>query len=272
MSATGRSTTAALWRSTAPFQGAVAVNSTGTLQGTSTVGGLVTVASGGTISPGNSAGTLTVGSLVLNSGSQTKIELGGLTRGTLYDAIVSSGSVSLGGTLNVSFINPFHPLLGDKFDILDGGPLSGTFSALQFQSLGGSLLWNVSSLETTGVVSVVDLNRLPGDFNRDLQVTAADIPVMLQALTDVAGYELSYGVGAADFAIIADVDESGSVNNGDIQGLLNELIHGARFIPGSPLVPVPEPASWALASLAFLAVLCGRRKRKSSLGKENDCP
>ena len=39
------------------------VNSTGTLQGTGTIGGLVTVNSGGILSPGNSPGMITLGSL-----------------------------------------------------------------------------------------------------------------------------------------------------------------------------------------------------------------
>ena len=120
--------------------GALAVNSTGTLQGTGTIGGLVTVNSGGILSPGNSAGTITVGSLTLNSGAQTNIELGGTTRGSQYDAILSSGNVNLGGTLHVSLINGFAPLAGNSFDILDWGTLSGTFSALQLPNLNNGPL------------------------------------------------------------------------------------------------------------------------------------
>ncbi len=52
---------------------------------------------------------------------QTEIELGGSTRGSQYDAILSSGNVNLGGTLIVSLINSFTPVAGSSFDILDWG-------------------------------------------------------------------------------------------------------------------------------------------------------
>jgi autotransporter-associated beta strand protein len=70
--------------------GAVTVNTSVTLNGTGTIGGNVTVAAGGILSPGNSAGTLMVGSLTLtsaNSGSVLNVELGGATPGTQYDQI-----------------------------------------------------------------------------------------------------------------------------------------------------------------------------------------
>ena len=116
----------------------------------------MTVASGGILSPGNSPGTLTVGSLTLQSGSQTNIELGGTTRGSQYDAIMSSGAVSLNGTLDVSLTNGFTPAVGNTFDILDWGTLSGTFSSLQLPSLSGwAVGWDTSQLYTTGTLSVV---------------------------------------------------------------------------------------------------------------------
>ena len=54
--------------------GNVAVNSGGLLGGNGIISGTVTVASGGGIAPGNSVGTLTVGSLTLNSGSVNNFE------------------------------------------------------------------------------------------------------------------------------------------------------------------------------------------------------
>ena len=55
---------------------AVHVESGATLGGTGTINGTVTVLSGGILSPGNSPGTLTVGSLVLNAGSFSNFDLG----------------------------------------------------------------------------------------------------------------------------------------------------------------------------------------------------
>ena len=85
--------------------GAVDVNSGGTLQGIGSIAGNVTVAAGGILSPGNSPGTLSVGSLALNSGSQLKIELGGSVLGVEYDSLTVAGAANLGGTLDVSLID-----------------------------------------------------------------------------------------------------------------------------------------------------------------------
>ncbi len=135
--------------------GTVNVNNNATLGGSGNVAGLVTVASGGALSPGNSPGVLTVGSLALQSGAQTDIELGGNTRGSLYDAVVSNGTATLNGALNVALINNFKPVAGAAFDILDWGTLMGTFSSIALQPLTGGVAWDTSQLYTTGVLSVV---------------------------------------------------------------------------------------------------------------------
>ncbi len=83
-----------------------------------------------------------------------QIELGGLSQGNNYDQLLVSGSATHGGTLNVLLINGFTPSLGDSFDILDWGTLSGTFSTLQLPALDGSLGWDTSQLYTTGTLAV----------------------------------------------------------------------------------------------------------------------
>jgi outer membrane autotransporter protein len=84
--------------------GAVAVGAGGTLSGTGTIAGAVTV--DGTLSAGNSPGTLTVGSLALNSGATSVFELntpgapGGTNPATGNDLVRVTGDLSLGGTLD----------------------------------------------------------------------------------------------------------------------------------------------------------------------------
>lgn len=80
--------------------GAAAVNSGGTLKGTGTIAGNVTVNSGGTIQPGTSIGTLTVGSLTLNAGQTTTIELDPSSSSLIA---VTPGAATLAGTLNLVF-------------------------------------------------------------------------------------------------------------------------------------------------------------------------
>ena len=75
--------------------GAVTVQSGGTLGGIGTISGAVTVQSGGTLSPGNSPGNQTLGSLVLNDGGNYNWQILDATgvAGTGYDTYTLSGSL-----------------------------------------------------------------------------------------------------------------------------------------------------------------------------------
>src|SRR5262249_48290540 len=150
-----------------------------------------------------------------------------------------------GGSLQVSLLNGFVPTRLNKFDLIDWSTHAGTFSALQLPALGGSLAWNTSNLYQTGTLSVVDLNKLPGDLNLDHQITSADLTLLLQALVDPTAFENQYGISAADLAIVGDANESGTFDNADIQGLIGELLNGTSFSAGSApdLNPVPEPSA-----------------------------
>ncbi len=103
---------------------AVSVNNTGTLGGTGTVGA-VTVNTGGTISPGNSPGTLTTGNVTFAAGGNYNWQLlnSGGAAGTGYDFISSTGSL----TINATSLAPFKINLWS----LSGSSTSGnaTFNA-----------------------------------------------------------------------------------------------------------------------------------------------
>ena len=112
---------------------AVTVNGGGTLAGDGTVPA-TTVQSGGVLWPGNSPGTLTTGSLSLETGSTLYEELGGTTAGTQYDQTVipAGGSVALDSpSLDISFLPGFLPTIGEQFTIISnqsGSGVIGTFS------------------------------------------------------------------------------------------------------------------------------------------------
>jgi hypothetical protein len=86
-----------------------------------------------TVGGTGTAGTLTItGSFAQTSTGTLNMELGGATAGTQYDQIVINGSpnqASPGGTLNVSLINAYVPVL-TNFNILTYGsnPVGGGFS------------------------------------------------------------------------------------------------------------------------------------------------
>ena len=112
---------------------AVTVNGGGTLGGDGTVPA-TTVQSGGVLSPGDSPGTLTAGSVFAVGGSTFNEELGGTIAGTQYDQTVipAGGSVTLDSpTLNISFLGGFLPTVGQQFTIIknrSGSGVMGTFS------------------------------------------------------------------------------------------------------------------------------------------------
>lgn len=106
------------------------VSGTGTLGGSGSVGS-ITVASGGTLSPGNSPGILNTGNVDLQSGSTLAIELNGDTAGTGYDQLNVTGTVALAGTLDLSL--GYAPVENTMFFIINNDgtdAVTGTFSGL----------------------------------------------------------------------------------------------------------------------------------------------
>ena len=124
-----------------------------TLKGNGTVNGFVNVL-GGTVSPGESPGTLTVGDMTFGSGSTLNIELNGATAG-LFDVLNSTGALTVqpGSSLAVSL--GYAPMAGDSFDIMNWGSESGMFDTLSLPSLPGGLTWDSSNLYTNGSIAVV---------------------------------------------------------------------------------------------------------------------
>ena len=135
--------------------GPVTVASGARLGGNGTVRGSATLNSGGILMPGNSVGTLTIGSnLTLNAGSVMNFDLG-----TSSDRVVVSNNLSLNCTLNVT----------------NSGTLgSGTFTLFTY---GGNLL---ASTITIGSVPAGKLYQIdtstPGQVNLIVGTIATNIP------------------------------------------------------------------------------------------------
>jgi autotransporter-associated beta strand protein len=111
---------------------AVSVAAAAWLQGTGAIEGSVNVL--GTLSPGNSPGVLTVGSVVLGGSSATVIEINNLVRGTDYDGVTITGTSSplqYGGLLSLSFGNGSAFANGTTFDIFNfTGAISGSYASV----------------------------------------------------------------------------------------------------------------------------------------------
>lgn len=122
------------------------------------VGSLTNVNIAGTYSPGFSPAAVTVGTMSYAATATTIIEIGGPTAGTGYDQINHVGTASLGGALNVQFINSYVPAVGDTFTIMtatDG--FTGSFASqdLPTPPLGSG--WHMDVSTKTLKLQLVDL-------------------------------------------------------------------------------------------------------------------
>ncbi|MFT3882808.1 MAG: PEP-CTERM sorting domain-containing protein [Gemmatales bacterium] len=85
--------------------------------------------------PGNSPGLVTFdGDLFYGGLSTLHMEIAGITRGVLYDAIdVMGGNISINGALDVRLLNGFVPQFGDSFLLVNNrgsNPIDGIFTGL----------------------------------------------------------------------------------------------------------------------------------------------
>lgn len=116
------------------------------LAGSGSVGRLM-VESGGTVSPGNSAGVLRTGDLTLDG--TFAAEINGNGAGILYDQIEVTGTVNLSGLLSVT-MGSFTPANGNLFFLInnDGyhdsvfGNFSGLSEGTEFEMAGQT--WKIS--------------------------------------------------------------------------------------------------------------------------------
>ena len=132
------------------------MNSGGTLGGSGSISGAVTVNSGGAFAPGNPLGTLTVSNnLTLASGSTTFVQVqhSPLTN----DAVKVSGALTEGGTLNVTNTGAAAFTAGDRFQLFSAASYTGSFAGFVLPSLTGKLVWNTNTVKNSGTLSIVTL-------------------------------------------------------------------------------------------------------------------
>jgi hypothetical protein len=190
----------------------------------------------------NNSGTLKLssGRLFNMTTSYTQSATGileiGLAPANSYGKLATAGTATLAGTLSVAFVNGFLPVTGNSFDILDWGTLFGTFSTLQLPALEAGLSWDTSQLYTTGVLSVIGSTALPGDFNHDNKVDAADYVMWRKTNGTAAGVNL----WRANFGNMAG---SGTLSNST----------------------VPEPANASVLLLGAALMYCSIALRTSQI-------
>ncbi|MGB4848856.1 MAG: choice-of-anchor D domain-containing protein, partial [Saprospiraceae bacterium] len=184
--------------STSTFQlagsSAVSVTSTGTLKGSGTVNGIVTLS--GKVSPGASPGTLNTGAFTFNTNSTYVFEMGSATgtAGTDWDEIISSGGITISAspitidltsfsTTNFNQANPYTWLiatgtsitgLGSSFTVSTTNftpTFTGTFSVTT-NSTEINLVYTPSGCTVPSITSI-----LPATQTLCQLATPADISV-----------------------------------------------------------------------------------------------
>ncbi len=200
----------------------------------------VTVENQGTLAIGSSPGDLDVEAFTQTSTGTLEIELANVTPGS-FDVLTVQGNAVLGGTLDVSLTNPFEPILGNNFTILETifGNVSGNFTIENvpvFNGLTFDVIYNSQSV----ILQVVEAVALAGDYNQNGIVDAADYTVWRDNLGAPAG------------TLVNDVD--GGVI-GPAQYATWQSNFGAMLGSGSGAVgSVPEPSSLVLGMM--LAIGC----------------
>jgi hypothetical protein len=197
---------------------AVEVKSGATLGGHGTTGA-VTVDAGGTFSPGNSPGQITVASLTLASGSHFEEQIGGMTAGSGYDQTVvqSGGTISLNGaTLDVTAYGGFVPTLG-ILTIIDNQDPTAAVTGV-FDDAQGHALTQGSVITVAGVD--FRINYHGGDGN-DVTLSDLNVPPTLTATADdptFTGNVLTGTQGAA-VTVFSGADASAVDRGTSIVGL-----------------------------------------------------
>ncbi len=118
--------------------------------------------------------------LGFSAGAALSVQLAAIDRGgdptDGFGQALSSGQVTLAGTLNVSLVGGYMPELGSTFQIVSaGGGRSGIFATESLPALAGGLGWDV--VYSANAVTLAVIPALPGDYNADGVVDAADYVV-----------------------------------------------------------------------------------------------
>lgn len=168
---------------------------------------------GGVINPGStfgdsSTGRLTIeGNVGMGAAAGLVADLGGYVPGVSYDVLDVDGSITLDGTLTISFAGGFEPFVGTSFTIVAADSVVGSFD----QVVGPgtfSVLYRAHTV--TVVVTSVTPPCVLGDLNCDGDVNGADLGKLLGA----------WGTCADCESCNADLDGDCQVSGSDLAILL----------------------------------------------------
>lgn len=217
---------------------------------------------GGALAPGNAdvpaGSTIITGNYTHQTAATLQIEIGGTTAGTLHDFVNVEGTASMAGELELILIDEFVPAPDDQLVVFNTDTLwLGSFSnvadgqRLHVANGLGSFLVHygpTSMFNANQVVLTQFVPGLPGDYNNDAVVDAADYTIWRDNLgsANVLPNDDTPGIGQDDY-------DRWKIHFGQSAG------------SGSILAPVPEPSGLLLlvatATLTAFVSRLGNERR-----------
>jgi hypothetical protein len=152
------------------------------------------------------------GPMTLGTGSELVFALAGTTRATgmsgsgQYSALNADTAV-LDGKLTIQLAGGFTPSMGNQFQVISTATsATGTFASIVLPTLPSGLGWGITS-NSSGVLLTVGSGALPGDFNGDGKVDAADYVVWRESggsATQYNSWRANYGRTAGSGASLLE--------------------------------------------------------------------